>query len=249
MYSKQIMIAIFTVSILTMSSVLHAQQDSIARLRYIFTSLQRVYRQDKSLNYTIHYTYSTPQTPKIVLDSASAMVSIKGDTYHCKVNNTEILSTDSITVVLFKDEKIMYLSKARQQAALYNPAAMLDTLIENHTVTGISFDSSNDARSVSLEFNPATGYKSIRFSIDAATGYISSIQYIVRTDMLTEKMDGYAGHGDITEYAVVSAHFDNYNQLAVVPIQFNDFYLKDGKNYKVTGKYRDYQLYLGSSGL
>jgi len=237
--------------VLVTTSVSAQRNDSIAALKHVFNTLQQNYATAKPLSYTIRYTYAAEGNPGTTLDSETANIKVMGATYYCTVSNTEILSTDSVTVVLFKDEKIMYLSKARQNTQMYHPLAMIDSLISNGSISRCSIDSSKGETNVVIGFAPQTGYRQITFAINEQTGYLNSIQYIVRTETLSDNPNNTNTQGMADEYSLVNAVFNNYTagDSSVIGLNTGQYYLKDGKNFKTTEKYKDYQLYVGSSGL
>ncbi|KAA2243189.1 hypothetical protein F0L74_11785 [Chitinophaga agrisoli] len=207
----------------------------------------------RPMSFDIVYTYSNEHTPGKVLDSMKGRIELSGADSRCLLRNTESIHNSRYNVILFAEDKIMYLAKsdtAVNSADLLQP---IRTALQTAGVTdcGISYQGSK--KTVQISFRAGAPYKSLQITVDTLSGHLQAMRYVVKTALL---MDAAAG-GDATpgegyeEYATVQAVFENYDDTPPGQDRFDEqaFFQREGTDLKVTAAYQDYKIFIGSPNL
>src|SRR5882757_7430780 len=126
MYIKKILISIFISCIWLLSP---GQTPEKQHAVEAFRALSDHYRNYESLSFTISYRYSAEDKPGITLDSLKGTFTISGNKYRYVMDSTEFIGDKDRVVVLYKQDRVMYLAKASPAMQSANPMSMLDSLL------------------------------------------------------------------------------------------------------------------------
>lgn len=222
-----------------------------AKLFAEMKTLQGVYQQ-KALSFDIRYTYASELYPEQVLDSLSGHADIAGSSYYYQMANTEMTANDKYVVTLFKEDKIMYLSKPVALNAA-DPLEQMRASIRTAGVTRCSVTEKGTLKSISVGFKEGGPYKELQMNFDKSSGYLISMRYVLKTTMLMETTGGAnaevpEGYG---EYAIVQSYYEHYKQLSGKEKAFDSsqFFYKEGDEFKPTAAYSEYKVFVGSPDL
>src|ERR1019366_122429 len=89
-----------------------AQQNNTHRIMELFGNIQEAYKKAGSLSCNLKYTYASESAPAVHLDSVAGKIEMHGENYRFLIDNTETIQTTNYTLLLFKDDKIMYISRS-----------------------------------------------------------------------------------------------------------------------------------------
>lgn len=219
----------------------------------LFKHIQDAYSKAGALSYKMKYTYANEGTPGIILDSLSGAVDINGSNYRSVLDNTETISNGNYAIMLFRNDKIMYLAKAAKKQQAPAGVAMLDSTLTS--VAGLKIAVENEAgyKVLTLAFPAKMQYKQIQVRLDTLTGFITQLKCIVKSDQMVDPQvskPGAALNG-YDEYAVVNLWLYDYQKFSGSLALFDEhtFFIKDGKEYKTTETYKDYKIFLGTPNL
>src|SRR5687768_7596976 len=70
------------------------------------------YQQAAGLSFEVQFRYASETAPNAWLDSLTGRFIINGTQYWSDIDNTETISTGEYTITLFRDDQLMYLTKA-----------------------------------------------------------------------------------------------------------------------------------------
>lgn len=216
-----------------------------------FDALQQTYQNTSGLSFDMKYTYSNETKPDIVLDSLTGTFKMSRNEYNYILDSTETIKNDKYTIVLFKEDKVMYLTKANASIKT-SPLEVIGEFFKANK--GISCDIvvKGKFKVISINYPPGLQYKQISLTVDTTIGYLVNAMYIVQTKLLfeTESIDK-TTLGQYDEYARVGITFFNYREAAIDTADFdeNKFFLRDGKNFKPTEAYKNYKIFIGSVNL
>jgi len=222
-----------------------------AKLFAEMKTLQRVYQQ-KALSFDIRYTYASELHPETLLDSLSGHADIAGSSYYYQLANTEMTANDKYIVTLFKEDKIMYLSKPVSLNAA-DPLEQMRVSMKTAGVTRCSVTEKGTIKSIQVGFKEGGPYKELQMMFDKSSGYLISMRYVLKTSLLMETTGGANGEvpEEYGEYAIVQSYYDNYKQLSEQQKRFDNtqFFYKEGDEFKPTAAYSEYKVFVGSPDL
>jgi hypothetical protein len=237
----------------TILSSAQAKDTGVAAALQVFRSMMDKYQGASTLSFKLDYRYSNETRPGKVLDSLSGNVTISKAKYHYVFDSTETIQNETYNIILFKEDKMMYISGSGNSVGESDPLAIMDsTLWQIHGID-CSVERSKKSKVLTLIFPQGYSYKKMEFDIDSATGLLSKVSYIVKTTMMTGSQNKSApiDRSIYDEYALVQAKFSNYNTKAVDGTQFDEknFFTRNGKDFTVTERYKDYKILIGSVNL
>jgi hypothetical protein len=226
------------------------EANDTAKLFAEMKGLQGAYQ--KALSFDVRYTYASELHPEALLDSLNGHIEMAGNKYYYQLANTEMTANDKYVVTLFKDDKIMYLSKSMSQNTV-DPLEQMRVSMKTAGVNRCSVTEKAKVKIITVGFKEGGPYKELQMDFDKSSGYLLSMRYILKTTMLMEATGGANAeapqeHG---EYAIVQSYYDNYKQLSQEVNQFDNtkFFYKEGGEFKPTAAYNEYKIFVGSPDL
>lgn len=242
------------ISILIASVIPAFAQDTNKEQQFldVLKGLQERYKKMEALSYDIKYQYSNEHTPATILDSVTGSVIMQGGDYWYQVDSTVAISTGKFNIILFKKDKLMYLSNPSRQMAGVDPVAMFDSTLSH--VPGISFsvEDTGHAQLLRISFPEDMQYKKIEWFVDQATGMITKVLYVIKTEQLMELgTSAITADGTYEPYANVEALFFNYEQLKKDVGLFDEqkYFSRSGSEFTTAEDYKDFKIFLGSPNL
>jgi len=227
-----------------------AQDNSKEQVLREMQKLSGTYRNAPYLSFDMAYFCYDEQAPDKYIDSLQGSCKINGGKYWYSLDNTESIATGELTVVLFKEDHIMYLTRPGKAMSAGNPLAMLDSFLLNNKNLTCSVSRQQGQTVLTLEFEAGSPYRKMHYYIDDKTGYITKMLSIVRADQLydTEVRSKVENNGS---YAVIEVHFDHYRKQSFDDHLFDlsRYFKKDGKDYVTVAPYDSYKIFFGSPNL
>ncbi len=221
-----------------------------AKLFIEMKALQGVYKQP--LSFDVRYTYASELHPEAVLDSLSGHMEIAGNRYYYQLANTEMTANEKYVITLFKEDKIMYLSKSMSQNTA-DPLEQMRVSMKTAGVTRCAVAEKGKVKTITVGFKEGGPYKELQMDFEKSSGYLLSMRYILKTTMLMESTGGANAEvpAEYGEYAIVQSYYNNYKQLSPDANQFDNtkFFYKEGSEFKPTTAYNEYKIFVGSPDL
>lgn len=221
---------------------------AIARAINIFRRVQAK-SQQQAVSFEMLYTYSNESTPGTLLDSMRGTIEISGENYRSSMDHTETIRNSKYNIVLFKEDKLMYLAANNHAGTPGDPLETLHTLLQGGINCTFSTERMNTI--INVSFPAGTNCKHLSITIDTVSQRLIAMQYILKTSLLMdEEMKNDVPEG-YEEYALVKASFYHYKDLPVNSSRFDEkaFFYKDGNAFKVTPAYEDYNIFVGTPDL
>lgn len=216
-----------------------------------FINMKNAYKQTNTINFSVKYTYSDEQKPSKIIDSLSGNYKISGNDYWCLLDSTETLKADSVVIVLFRRDKMMYVSKIAGQAG-FDPAEQVKIFLATYKNIQFHIDTTGNFYELSVDFPPGMDYKNIYLQVDRSSGYLVQSVYILRTKLLVDNPGNEINtNGEYSEYARVQADYV-YNTKSDTPdFLFNEnrYIKREGGKIMTTKAFKDYQLFFGNKNL
>lgn len=237
--------------LLSITDLKAQQQDSITKLVDEFRQIQQAYSRFPSLSFEMQYRYTNETKPSAVLDSVFGKIEMQSGNLHYVLDSTETIKNDRYSIILFKEDKMMYLSKPDQLRNEQDPLQLLDSAFAK--IRGIKYLVKKTASSkiITLIFPTGMAYKRIEFAIDPSRGLVNKITYIVKTELLLESQDNTLDESQYDEYARVELSMNHYSTAPLDSAVFDEhkYFLKEGKDFKTTEPFKQYKIFIGSLNL
>ena len=237
--------------LVTLQYVSAQEVNDTAKLFAEMKSLQGVYQQ-KAISFDVRYTYASELHPEVLLDSLSGHMEVAGSKYYYQLSNTEMTANDKYVVTLFKEDKIMYLSKPMALNAA-DPLEQMRVSMRTAGVNRCSVTEKGTVKSIRVGFKEGGTYKELQMDFDKSSGYLLTMRYVLKTTMLMEATGGANAEApeEYGEYAIVQSYYNNYKQISQESNQFDNtkFFYKEGDEFKPTAAYSEYKIFVGSPGL
>lgn len=213
-------------------------------------SVAKAYNDAGVLSFDVQYYYAAEQSPQTHLDSLKGRFKLYKNLYWYELDNTEVMSDSVYTVMLFKEDSLMHLSKRSATMPSFNPLAQLDSFLLNNK--NISFEISTTKREeqIVINFNGSGLYKKIVYTIDPATLFLSKVTNVVKAETLYD-----ASVKELLDeeevYAIVEMTFGNYQKIKADKRVFDTkrYVKKTADGYEAQFPYNQYKIYFGSTNL
>jgi len=220
------------------------RQDAMKALK----ELANKYYTIPQLSFDITCRYAEENNPTNYLESIDGKFKMSGDKYWYKLDSTEMIGNKDITVMLFKEDQIVYLAKPSRQLQSNNPLAMLDSVFFNNPSLSFSIVESENERKIQVTSANGT-YKKVEYDIDKKTGLINKIISIVNAALLYD--ESIRTHVDGTSNAIVEVLLSNYQFQSFDTSVFDtsNYFRKEGQQYVTAPGYQTFKIFLGSPNL
>ena len=234
--------------LLSGQTLLTAQTLDTTRLFKEMGTLRTKY-QSHAVSFDISYSYTAELHPDVILDSLSGNMDLYGSNYHYLLDKTETMSNDRYSIILYGEDKIMYLAKS---SALNtgDPTQQLRLMMEKAGIQNCVITEKGNKKSILISFLPESGYREMEMTIDKTSGYLTETRYVVKTTLLMESQ-GTTPDPEYGEYAIVRTVLSNYKEPANDLSRFDErsYFYKEGNEFKTTPAYKEYKIFVGSPNL
>jgi len=225
-----------------------SQTDDRQKAIKAIQQLSRAYLQSL-LSFDISYWYADEASPSKYLDSLKGHCTIDGAQYWYSLDSTEMLCSNGYVVILYKQDKIMYLTKPSQNLQTANPLSTIDSVLQKMDNLGLNIVTRNNQTIVTINFLKTAAYKKLEYYIDNKTGLLSKLISVVRSEQLydpaVQKQIDKSG-----AYAIVETMFSNYRHDTTERLFNSDRYFKkEGNEYVTVAPWQSYTIFLGNPGL
>jgi hypothetical protein len=246
---KVLLIASICIGWMSVKSVAQESMDT-TRLFAEFKKMKAVY-EGKGLSFDIRYTYASEKQPDLTLDSLNAHIDMAGNKVHYQVDSTETISNGRYNIALFKEDKIMYLSKGTP-VSTSDPIQQVRAIIGDSAITSCAIKDEGKLKVIRLTFGEHSPCREMSMTVDNNTGYLVVMRYIVKTELL---LDGKGADSNIEavygQYAIVNSTYHRYKLFTPDNNFFDEsrFFYKEGNEFHPTAAFSEYKIFVGSPGL
>jgi hypothetical protein len=155
--------------------------------------------------------------------------------------------------MLFKDDKLMYLTKSGSKDLNPDPLAQFDSALFQIKNLACTIDSKKDETVLTILFPHESVYKEIRMIINKGTGFITTTRFILRASALNQGNDFVRDESLKLDdsYISIEATYFNYSTVTIDDSVFNrdKYFQRTGTNYSPIAPYTDYKIFIGSPNL
>lgn len=245
MYVKKILLSFLLSS--SLLPIVRAQMADKQKAIESLRSLSERYKNYKSLSFTIAYKYSAEDKPGLYADSLKGSFTMSGSRYRYIMDSTEFIGDKDRVVVLYKQDRVMYLAKSSPAMQSGNPMAKLDSILLKNDSVRIRMDETKKQQTIVLLFPSGSPTREIRFVIDRGSGYMTRMVQVVLSKQLYDPSVRPLVEGH-SSYAIVETDFTNYREGNgdEQALDQGQYFKKEGKQYMPLPPYDSYKLFLGT---
>jgi hypothetical protein len=147
----------------------------------------------------------------------------------------------------------MYIAKPVESSNTGNPIPQLRQMIGNDNIRGCVHVNKGNLEIFKINFKTEGYCREMEITIEKSTGYLLSMKYIVKTELLMDAQGNPNATPDpeYGPYAIVQSDFKNYKLLKPDVVLFNeqDFFSREENVFKTTPAYSEYKIFAGSPNL
>lgn len=249
MYVKKILFLTF-LSWFCLLPFLQAQTPEKQHAVEILKSLSDRYRNYKNLRFTISYKYASEEKPGVYLDSLKGDFKMSGNRYKYVLDSTEFVANGELTVVVYKQDRILFLTKASSAMQSGNPMAVLDSILLKNDSINCQLSETTAQQKIRILFKPGMATRSIEYTIDRKSGFVTRMINIVQSRELYDPSVRSLVAGN-SSYAIVETDLTNYREGAFDESELDPgrYIKKVGKEYVTVPPYDSYKIFLGTPDL
>ncbi len=183
---------------------LDALVTAMKRLQDLYTA--------QPVSFEVKYTYTPETDPARVLEEMQGQTVFDGRRIYNRIDSMETIINEQFRIMLFADDKIMYVTRVDSSRGADEPAGQLRAILEQAAVAACEMQESDGLASYRVTFLPEAPYKEMLVQVDSQTGYLQWIRYLVKPDMLGDEVE--AGQLKPGECAVLSIRYSNFTKPA-----------------------------------
>ncbi|MGF6846846.1 hypothetical protein QFZ51_002081 [Chitinophaga sp. W3I9] len=236
--------ALFLLILLAAGSRVLAQLQDTTKLFAEFTKIQQDARK-QPVSYDIRITSIRPGSAALA-DSMSGYMHIDGSRLHYLLNDVETIVNERYMIVLFKQNKSMYLARSSDSKDV-NEAGYLNMRRMADDMQDWLMSAKGKEKVLKIRYKEGARCKSAEFKIDPRTGYITDAHIV----MISPPENFTGGKEDSVQVLEVDSHFFNHKPLPASYHGFDEsiYFTREGDTLKPTPAYREYQIFKASPNL
>lgn len=226
----------------------YAQQGTASEAKEVLQRLADRYRAATCLSFNVSYYYATEEAPAVYIDSLQGSFKMNGNHYWYEIAGTESLYSDQYAVVLYKEDKMMYLAKPAANMA--NPVSSLDSFLKADKYVTCHVEHEKKFSKLVLDFIGKGPCKRAEYLIDNQTGFIARMRSLVKSELLYDPaVLSQVENND--SWSVVEMRFDNYREKSFddKALDVAKYFKKEGKEYITVAPYETYKIFIGTPNL
>lgn len=246
-------VAILLILLLFCSGVKSQYKISTQELIGELSSLQSQFRKPEGLGFDIKYVYTNETKPGVILDSLSGTFETINDKYHYVLDSTETVLAGKYCIMLFRNDKVMYVSKT-PHAELIDPLQTMDSVLSGiQNITCLEMISGK-VKTIDIFFPQGLAYKRVSFAIDTMQNTLLHATYVLKTDLLIDPALMTNDEQDRNRYdpfARIEVSYFNYRKSTPGASWINEqnYFSKDTHGWKISQQYQDYKLFIATPDL
>ncbi|HWK05712.1 MAG TPA: hypothetical protein VNS58_18860 [Puia sp.] len=248
MYVKKILLFILLSS--GLYAGLQAQTPEKQRAVELLRSLSDRYRNYKSLHFIIVYKYSSEDKPGVYLDSLKGDFKMSGSSYRYILDSTEFIANKDLTVVLYKQDQVMFLSKTSPAMQSGNPMALLDSILLKNDSVNCQLTETKEQQKIRISFQPGLATRAIEYTIDRKSGFVTRMTQVVQSQQLYDPSVRSLVEGH-SSYSIVETDFSNYREgdFDERELDLGRYFKREGNTFVTIAPYDSYKIFLGTPDL
>jgi hypothetical protein len=226
-----------------------AQSSDKQQVMAAMRALSNRYKNFKRLSFTIAYKYAAEDKPGLYLDSLKGSITVSGNRYDYSIDSTEFIGGIDLSVILFKQDKIMYLVRPSAAQRNVNPLAMLDSLLTRNDSVDCRLTETGTEQTITMTFKPGKATKRVEYTIDRNSGLLTKMINVVPAKELYNATAKPLVKGN-SSYAIVETEFRDYREDSGEDVPDPGRYCKkQGDRYVTLAPYESYKIFLGTPDL
>ncbi|TCJ18413.1 hypothetical protein EPD60_04045 [Flaviaesturariibacter flavus] len=239
----------FLTMLLFAAGPMWAQGDRSPEADRLLQGMMTQFKQEQSLSFDIRYRYSMATSPGIFLDSLNGTFKSSGGRMWYRLDSTETLLAKELTVIVFHEDRLIYLSRPAAGATQMNPAALLDSMLLKYKGMKASVSGKPGAQVLHLDMPPGTTYKKIDYYFGKAGYFPARVMCLVPSKALLDPAVQPKELSD--EWCWVEVTFQNVRTEKIDDSVFatDRYILRKEKEFVPAPAFATYRVFIGAPEL
>jgi hypothetical protein len=227
-------------------------QEGQGKVKELLLKMQRAYQEASYLDFRITYYYANQSLPEKPLDSLLGKVQMDKGRCRLVIDNTEMLVTNNYTIQVMRQDKAIYLTKAKH-SGLIDPVGLLDSVLAH--MNGVRTESrhKDGLETVVIHFPAGQQYTAITMTIDEKAGFLTRVTYDLHASTLVSQdmIDRPDHPGLYQAEGQVDVVFSGYRTGSFGENMFdeNRFIHKVADKFEPSERFKDYHVFFTPTNL
>lgn len=237
--------------LLSLPLAVAAQEDMSAQSVQALKRLAAKYQESPYLSFSVLYRYNTENNPGQYLDTLRGQYKLHGNKYWSILDQQESVCDASLQLTIFREDNILYLSKAASPGQAVNPLAMLDSLLAQGKDNHFTYNTTKQEEVVSISLAGNGPCRKITWHIDRKSGWLTLMESQMRADQLFDPAIRSQVADGTSSYVNVETLYQQYQTASFDERLFDlsKYIRKEASGYSAVAPYEGYKVFLGSPGL
>lgn len=208
------------------------------------------YTGQPSLRFSVTYRYAAEDRPDLYLDSLKGSFELSGDRYRYELAGTEYIGTKDLSLILFKEDKLIFLARPAATPVMNNPLSLMDSLLWKNDSIGCRVEETADQQKVIFSFPPGKSIKRMQYWVDKRSGMMTRMINTIDSRQLYDPSVQSLVKG-VNSYVNVEVELTDYrrNAFAGEELEAGHYFKKEGNQYVAVAPYETYKIFLSTPDL
>jgi hypothetical protein len=240
--TRIILLLIISTGSVSIQAQSQKQREILANLKKISLTVTGA----EYIQFDVRYTCANEISPAVILDSLSGRFRYSGNRYWYSVAETEAVSDGSVTAVVFKEDKLIYLSKANSTNILSPSLALIDSLVAGSYKVECERSMEKSGTRYTVKFTDQKDCKKLEMLVDEKLNRLVQVRQVVRSKFLYDESVGETRTPD--EWIVVDMRFSNYSKDTggVNSFDISRYVTRTESGYTPAKEFDMYSVYYGN---
>jgi hypothetical protein len=227
-----------------------AQITDRLRAREIMRTLIGRYTGQSNLSFSITYRYAAEDRPGLYLDSLKGSFELSGDRYRYVLAGTEYIGTKDLSLILFREDKMIFLARPTATPVMNNPLLLMDSLLWRNDSIGCRVEETADQQKVIFIFPPGKSIKRMEYLVDRKSGMMTRMINTINSRQLYDPSVQSLVKG-VSSFVNVEVELNDYRRDAFAgnELEPGRYVKKEGNQYVAVAPYESYKIFLSTPDL
>lgn len=200
-----------------------------------------------SISYEMDYRIAAVTNPDQFIDSANGSCKYLGKKCWYSIGGMEVFQDSSLTVVVFEEDQLIYLTRPNSMHSGFNAVSLLDSLLKGNQQVICTKQTEHGLEQYKVVFSQPVLYKELSFLVDKKGRMISSRQ-IVNQSLMSGDVQATGISGD---WVVLDIRFKNWKSSSSGdPVFSLTHYLqKNADGWLASDRLAAYTVFIAHSSL
>lgn len=204
-------------------------------------------QNSRHLSYEMDYRIAAISNPSAYIDSSKGICKYLNGKCWYTISGMEVFQDTALTVVVFEEDQLIYLTKPALLQAGFNAQSLLDSLSTGNTELTCHVQNGKNGELFKILFQKPTLYKEIAFQLDKS-GMLLSMSQVVNQSAMS---GGVQTTGLSDDWLVLDIRFMNWKPTSLTDPVFtlSHYVQKTDEGYIPSNRLTNYTVFIAHPSL